>query len=160
MCGYLCPSLEHLLSFYKDDHHDILVSRNMAVCKTKPSSTTFSNSRQIQDSCSLNRTNSSFLYLLQDNSFWKGDVESLKEFINTVLQTSGRWSSPRGETTQFSNPEFCLKWHGPTAKKLTIVQGNEEEQLLVTLKSYATLPKPEDEEYRNNPIDHVACVVI
>ena len=74
----------------------------MAVCKTKPSSLTFSNSRQIQDS--------SFLYLLEDSLFWKGDLESLKEFINTDLQISGRWSSPRGETTQFSNPEFCLKW--------------------------------------------------
>ena len=50
---------------------------------------------------------------------------------------NGRWSSSRGESIQFSNPEFCIKWHGSTDKKLAILQDNDESQLFKTLQSYA-----------------------
>ena len=51
----------------------------------------------------------------------KGDLESLKAFVETNLQLNGRWSSSRGESIHFSNPEFCIKWHGSTDKKLVIL---------------------------------------
>ena len=46
--------------------------------------------------------------------------------------------SPRGESIQFSNPEFCLKWNGSTDKNISILQDNDENQLLATLMSYVS----------------------
>ena len=77
------------------------------------------------------------LLCVQDDLLWKGDLESLKAFVETNLQLNGRWSSSRGESMQFSNPEFCIKWHGSTDKKLVILQDNDESQLFKTLQSYA-----------------------
>jgi hypothetical protein len=84
-------------------------------------------------------TKPTLLYIREDDLLWKGDLESLKKFIEADIQLSERWSSPRGGTIQFSNLEFCLKWHGPTENKLSIIQDNEDNQLLTTLKSYATV---------------------
>ena len=67
------------------------------------------NSRQENDGSTENKLKSSFLYILEDDLFWKGDLESLKEFVKADLQIDGRWSSARGrgESIQFSNPDFC-----------------------------------------------------
>ena len=77
------------------------------------------------------------LCLQDDDLLWKGDLDSLKAFVETNLQLNGRWSSSRDESIQFSNPEFCIKWHGSTDKKLVILQDNDESQLFKTLQSYA-----------------------
>ena len=77
------------------------------------------------------------LCLQDDDLLWKGDLDSLKAFVETNLQLNGRWSSSRDESIQFSNHEFCIKWHGSTDKKLVILQDNDESQLFKTLQSYA-----------------------
>ena len=80
-------------------------------------------------------------------------------FIEADLQINGRWSLPRGEMTQFSNPDFCLKWLGPIDKKLTIVQDNDENYLHITLKSYPTLPKSiNDQIPKSNTYPNVIVV--
>jgi hypothetical protein len=81
----------------------------MAASQTNTSSTICDNSQLIRDASDSKKVKSTFLYLLEDNLFWKGDLESLMMFIEADLQINGRWSSPLGETTQFSNPDFCLK---------------------------------------------------
>ena len=121
------------------------------------------NSRQENDGSTENKLKSSFLCILEDDLFWKGDLESLKEFVKADLQIDGRWSSSRGrgESIQFSNPDFCLKWHGPTEKRLSVMQGNDESHLLISLKSYATLPMPENDDcQKNNEVEHVAPRVV
>ena len=50
--------------------------------------------------------------------------------------------------------------HGPTEKKLTIVQDNDENQLFITLKSYVTLPKSENDDCKNRKVKHVAAYVV
>jgi hypothetical protein len=81
-------------------------------------------------------------------------------FIEAGLQINGRWSSPRGETTQFSNPDsVCLKWLGPITKKLTIVQDNDENHLHITLKSYICHSTKVNKR-PNSEIEHVPYVVV
>ena len=132
----------------------------MAASQANTSSTICDNSQLISDASHSQKAKSTFLYLLEDNLFWEGDLESLKMFFEADLQINGRWSSPRGETTQFSNPDFCLKWLGPTDKKLTIVQDNDENHLQITLKSYAILPKSINDQIQNSEIEHVPDVVV
>ena len=48
-----------------------------------------------------------------------GGSAIFKKFVETDIQLSGRWASPRGGTIQFSNLEYCLKWHVPTENKLS-----------------------------------------
>ena len=98
-----------------------LLPGKMVASQTNTSSAICANSQPISDASDSKKVKSTFLYLLEDDLFWEGDLESLKMFIEADLQINGRWSSPRGETTQFSNPDFCLKWLGPIDKKLTIV---------------------------------------
>ena len=96
-------------------------------------------SQNTNDVTDSETTKPTLLYIREDDLLWKGDLESLKKFIEVDIQLNGRWSSPRGGTIQFSNLEFCLKWHGPTENKLSIIQDNEDNKLLTTLKSYATV---------------------
>jgi hypothetical protein len=134
----------------------------MATGQRNQSSGIRKNSRQENDGSAENKLKSSFLYILEDDLFWKGDLESLKEFVKADLQIDGRWSSPRGrgESIQFSNPDFCLKWHGPTEKKLSVMQDNDKSHLFFSLKSYANLPMPENDDCQNNEVEHVAPRVV
>jgi hypothetical protein len=81
---------------------------------------------------------SKLLSVQDDDLLWKGDLESLKEFVETNLQLSGRWSSSRGESIKFSNPQLRIKWHRSTDIKLVILQDHDESQLFKTLQSYAS----------------------
>ena len=67
------------------------------------------NSKQINNVTDSEVIKSEILCLNANILSWKGDLASLKAFVETILQLNGRWSSPRGESIQFSNPEFCLK---------------------------------------------------
>lgn len=55
-----------------------------------------------------------------------------------------------------SSTNFWSKWHGQSENKLTIVKDNDENQLSVTLNSYATLRKSENNECQNKSIKRVA----
>jgi hypothetical protein len=129
----------------------LVYAKFSALFKMADSNAIVSSSSCENSALSINDSNSkklksSFLYLSEADLLWKGDLMSLKKFIEDELQISGRWSSPRGETIQFSNPEFCLKWHGPGEQKIAIVQDNEEKQLYAALKSYAALTESTDSE--------------
>ena len=100
-------------------------------------SSAFLKSREINGVVDPESVKYELLCVQDDDLLWKGDLESLKAFVETNLQLNGRWSSSRGESMQFSNPEFCIKWHGSTDKKLVILQDNDESQLFKTLQSYA-----------------------
>ena len=113
-------------------------------------------SEQTKNDNDSKKLKTALLYLSEDDLFWKGDLTSLKKFVEVDLHIDGRWSSPRGETTQFSNPEFFLKWHGPVEEKLSITQDNDENELYSTLKSYATLTKSTNDENQNTTINHVS----
>lgn len=132
----------------------------MAGSHENKSSVNIWSSRQTNNATTSIMLKSSYLYLSEGNLFWKGDSETLKEFVKADLQLSGRWSLPRGETIQFNNPEFCLKWHGLTNKKLTVVQDNNENNLYIALKSYTTLPKSTIYENQINKVNHVASVAV
>lgn len=122
----------------------------MAACQEIPSSPSCEISRQTNNDNDSKMSKSTSLYFSEDNLLWKGDLESLKQFIEAELQISGRWSSPRGETIQFSNPELCLKWHGQTEQKISIVQDNEEKELYAALKGYAASTESTDNEKQQN----------
>ena len=57
-----------------------------------------------------------------DFFFWNGDIEDLKRFVAESLQLVGKWTSPGGDTKQFSNENVTLKWSGASKKKLSIVK--------------------------------------
>jgi hypothetical protein len=80
----------------------------MADSKPIASSSSCENSALSINDSNSKKLKSSLLYLSDADLLWKGDLMSLKTFIEDELQIRGRWSSPRGETIQFSNPEFCL----------------------------------------------------
>ena len=114
----------------------------MRVCKMADNiktacSSAFQKSREINCVVDPESVKSVLLCVQDDDLLWKGDLESLKAFVETNLQLNGRWSSSCGESIQFSNPEFCIKWNGSTDKKLVILQDNDESQLFKTLQSYA-----------------------
>ena len=133
----------------------------MGASQTNTSSAICDNSQLISDASDSKKVKSALLYLLVDNLFWEGDLESLKMFIEADLQINGRWSSPRGETTQFSNPDFCLKWLGPIDKKLTIVQDNDESHLHITLiKELCHFTKVCKHHIPKSEIEHVPDVVV
>lgn len=127
----------------------------MAACQEIPSSPSCEISRQTNNDNDSKMSKSTSLYFSEDNLLWKGDLESLKQFIEAELQISGRWSSPRGETIQFSNPELCLKWHGQTEQKISIVQDNEEKELYAALKGYAASTESTDNEKQQNITEHM-----
>ena len=110
---------------------------NMADNIKTACSSAFLKSREINCVVDPESVKYELLCVQDDDLLWKGDLESLKAFVETNLQLNGRWSSSRGESIQFSNPEFCIKWHGSTDKKLVILQDNDESQLFKTLQSYA-----------------------
>ena len=97
-----------------------MVVNNKTAC-----SSAFLKSREINCVVDPESVKSELLCVQDDDLLWKGDLESLKAFVETNLQLNGRWSSSRGESIQFSNPEFCIKWHGSTDKKLAILQDND-----------------------------------
>jgi hypothetical protein len=132
----------------------------MADSKPIASSSSCENSALSINDSNSKKLKSSLLYLSEADLLWKGDLMLLKTFIEDELQISGRWSSTRGETIQFSNPEFCLKWHGPGEQKIAIVQDNEEKQLYAALKSYAALTESTDSETMKNFAKHVVSVVV
>ena len=100
----------------------------------------------------------SLLSLSGNDLIWKGDLDSLKTFVETELQINRRWSTPRGENFKFSNFEFSLKWDGETSKTITVVQDNDEDQLYTTLRSYATFTDVRVDQNLENKAEHVSNV--
>ena len=100
----------------------------------------------------------SLLSLSGNDLLWKGDLDSLKTFVETELQINGRWSTPRGENFKFSNPEFSLKWDGEKGKTITVMQDNDENQLYTTLRSYATFTDVRVDQNLENKAEHVSNV--
>lgn len=54
---------------------------------------------------------------------WDGDHESLKTFVEDILQLEGNWSSPGGEKKVFINNNITIQWW--KNKKVLAVEGKE-----------------------------------
>ena len=124
----------------------------MAVNIKTVCSSAFLKSREINCVVDPESVKSELLCVQDDDLLWKGDLESLKAFVETNLQLNGRWSSSHGESIQFSNPEFCIKWHGSTDKKLAILQDNNESQLFKPYRATQTIQMMQIMETKRNQV--------
>ena len=43
---------------------------------------------------------------------WTGDFDSLKRFLNDILNVKGQWSSPGGEAKALYDEEVLIRWYG------------------------------------------------
>ena len=78
------------------------------------------------------------LYRIGEDFYWQGDLCDLKVFMESCLKIEGKWSSPGGDTKQFTSNKFTLKWHGPAKKKLVVVKDTEGNNLKASLKNHAS----------------------
>ena len=81
-----------------------------------------SNSKQLQDENQLTMKLSQMLSKSEGNFLWNGSNAQLKRFVNEALFLSGKWTSPGGDTKQFTNESVIIKWHGPSSKKLSVIK--------------------------------------
>ncbi|CAB4036946.1 Hypothetical predicted protein, partial [Paramuricea clavata] len=58
----------------------------------------------------------------EENFLWSGSNIQLKRFVDEALLLSGKWTSPVGDTKQFTNESVIIKWHGPSSKKLSVIK--------------------------------------
>ena len=73
-------------------------------------------SHVVETECySLNPESSELEYLHLNNRklVWKNDLESLKKFVENILELQGKWLSPAGSTKQFksSNGNVIINWY-------------------------------------------------
>ena len=45
---------------------------------------------------------STLIHVDGDNYFWNGELSQLKRFVQNILQLTGIWTSPGGDTKQFN----------------------------------------------------------
>ena len=67
-------------------------------------------------SSSLNR----YLTKQDDKFYWKGDLATLQQFVNKIVNLQGKWTSPGGDAKLFTSDECVLKWSGWKKMKITI----------------------------------------
>jgi hypothetical protein len=60
------------------------------------------------------------LKITGERLYWDSTVSNLKEFVSNELGISGKWSSPGGEVKLLTSDSVSLKWHGKTAKWITL----------------------------------------
>ena len=107
-----------------DDGHDSVSSSN------------FTNYQSHKDNNVHENQMTKFLYQEGEDFFWMGDLNDLKQFVETSLNLHGKWSSPGGDVKQFTAEEFVLKWHGVTKRKIVLVKDSEENALKSMLQNF------------------------
>ena len=140
------------------NHLLIILNNNMADSHTSMRSSSYQKYTLKKGNNDEKISKCSLLSLSGNDLLWKGDLDSLKTFVETELQINGRWSTPRGENFKFSNPEFSLKWDGEKGKTITVMQDNDENQLYTTLRSYATFTDVRVDQNLENKAEHVSNV--
>lgn len=133
----------------------------MADVANKCSSVSCSISKQINGIVGQELSKSTFLYLCEDNLFWKGDYDGLKELIKSNIKLSGKWLSTGG-TKEFLHRDFMLKWHG-RSNQIVVIKDNEENYLVNSLKHCSnvmdTNQDVNNEAYEEEGLEHMADVV-
>ncbi|CAB4031975.1 Hypothetical predicted protein, partial [Paramuricea clavata] len=81
-----------------------------------------SNSKQLQAENQNIMKLSQMLTKSEENFLWSGSNIQLKRFVDEALLLSGKWTSPGGDTKQFTNESVIIKWHGPSSKKLSVIK--------------------------------------
>ena len=81
-----------------------------------------SNSKQLQAENQNIMKLSQMLSKSEENFLWSGSNIQLKRFVDEALLLSGKWTSPGGDTKQFTNESVIIKWHGPSSKKLSVIK--------------------------------------
>jgi hypothetical protein len=76
-----------------DDGHDSVSSSN------------FTNYQSHKDSNVHENQMTKFLYQEREDFFWMGDLNDLKQFVETSLKLHGKWSSPGGDVKVTSHDE-------------------------------------------------------
>jgi hypothetical protein len=81
-----------------------------------------SNSKQLQAENQNIMKLSQMLSKSEENFLWSGSNIQPKRFVDEALLLSGKWTSPGGDTQQFTNESVIIKWHGPSSKKLSVIK--------------------------------------
>ena len=94
-----------------------------------------------------------FLYQEGEDFFWMGDLNDLKQFVETSLNLHGKWFSPGGDVKQFTGEEFVLKWQGVTKRKIVLVKDSEENALKSMLQNFVCENlNSEDDDFKGNMV--------
>jgi hypothetical protein len=94
-----------------------------------------------------------FLYQEGEDFFWMGDLNDLKQFVETSLNLHGKWFSPGGDIKQFTGEEFVLKWQGVTKRKIVLVKDSEEHALKSMLQNFVCENlNSEDDDFEGNMV--------
>ena len=113
-------------------------------------SVSITNSDCKNDKIEKNISTSAFLFNNEGNFAWKGDLPTLKVFVDGIIKhlkcKDGKWSSPREEEKIFKCAKFTLKWFGKKKEKLVIVKDNEEKSLQNTLETCAQTKGVENQQ--------------
>ncbi len=72
------------------------------------SSSSFTNYQSHKDKNVHENQMAKFLYQEGEDFFWRGDLNDLKQFVETSLNLHGKWSSPGGDVKQYTGEEFVL----------------------------------------------------
>ena len=123
-------------------------------------SVSITNSDCKNDKIEKNISTSAFLFNNEGNFAWKGDLPTLKVFVDGIIKhlkcKDGKWSSPREEEKLFKCAKFTLKWFGKKKEKLVIVKDNEENSLQNTLETCAQTKGVENQQATSK---HVADAI-
>ncbi len=115
------------------------------------SSSSFTNYQSHKDKNVHENQMTKFLYQEGEDFFWRGDLNDLKQFVETSLNLHGKWSSPGGDVKQYTGEEFVLKWYGVTKRKIVLVKDSEENALKSMLQNFVFENlNSEDDDFEGN----------
>ena len=101
----------------------------MAVCATL-------DSKRVLDLKLISSDPNIGLYLCYDEKQikWVNDLNSLKDFVKNVVKSSGKWSSPGGQSRKFTSSTFdiIMTWYYAKQKTL-LFQGKDGNELRETI---------------------------
>ena len=82
-----------------------------------------------------------------------GDLNDLKQFVETSLNLNGKWFSSGGDVKQFTGEEFVLKWQGVTKRKIVLVKDSEANALKSMLQNFVCENlNSEDDDFEGNMV--------